>query len=372
MKNDEEKVEKAEKTVVWTGNEAIVEGALRAGVKFCGIYPISPVNDVGRLFSERLPEIGGIYFQGEDEIASIAAAIGASIAGKKAITITSGPGFSLKQEFIGYACMTQIPIVIVDGMRKGPATGIATRGSQEDVMQAKWGTHGDHSIIVLCPESVLECYTFTIRAFNLAEKYRTPVILLVDGIVAHMEENIIIPKDVEIFERPKPEEKSIAPPLYPLGEGYHKHITGMLCSSSTGMPTLIPEEITESLKKMSSKFEDNLLDITDFEKYMMDDAEICIVAYGIMGRVSKEVVNLAREKGIKAGLFRSKIIWPFPKLQLDEISKKVKVFIVPEMNQGQIFGEVLKSSSNVVKINRIDGDPVTVKEILDKIEEVVI
>jgi 2-oxoglutarate ferredoxin oxidoreductase subunit alpha len=368
--------------VLLQGNEACAMGALAAGMRFFAGYPITPSTEIAEFLSAELPKAHGIFIQMEDEMASIAAVIGASLGGVKSMTATSGPGFSLMQENIGFASMAEIPCVIVSVMRGGPSTGMPTRPSQGDVMQARWGTHGDHPIIVLCPKSVLECYTLTVRAFNLAEKYRTPVIVLMDGIIGHLWENIRIPGNLEIINRP---EAAVPPewyypyealpggdivPLVPFGEGYRYHVTGMVHDKS-GFPTLVHDEIEQCLDKLIYKIKNNLHDIIKTEEYMLEDADICIIAYGSVARSAREAVNLAREEGFKVGMLRLITMWPFPRFHLEDISKKVKRVIVPEMNYGQVYGEVLKSSPNKpVRVTRVDGELITPQQIIEKIEEV--
>lgn len=364
------------------GNEACAMGALAAGMRFFAGYPITPSTEIAEYLSTELPKMNGIFIQMEDEIASMAAIIGASLSGVKSMTATSGPGFSLMQENLGFASMAEIPCVVVNVMRGGPSTGMPTRPSQGDVMQSRWGTHGDHPIIVLSPYSVLECYTLTVHAFNLAETYRTPVIVLMDGVMGHMWENIQIPENLVIVDRPEP---TVPPewyrpyedlpggeivPLVPFGEGYRYHVTGMV-HDSLGFPTLVQDEIEECLERLIFKIKNNLHDIIRIEEYMLSDADICIVAYGSVARSAKEAVDMARQEGFNIGLFRPITLWPFPRFQLEYISRKMKVLIVPEMNFGQIYGEVLKSCSyKAVRLTRVDGELITPEQIMEKIEEV--
>ncbi len=372
---------KGHKELLLHGNEACAMGALAAGMKFFAGYPITPSTEIAEFLSVELPKIGGTFIQMEDEISSMGAIIGASLAGVKSMTATSGPGFSLMQENLGFASMAEIPCVIVNVMRGGPSTGMPTRPSQGDVMQSRWGTHGAHPIIVLSPQSVLECYTLTIHAFNLAEKYRSPVILLMDGIVGHMWENIQLPEKIEVIDRPEP---SVPPdwynpydnlpggeivPLVPFGEGYRYHVTGMVHDKS-GFPTLVHEEVEQCLDKLIYKIKNNLHDIIRIEEYMLEDADICIVAYGSVARSAREAVNIARNEGLKVGLLRPITLWPFPRFHLENISKRVKLFVVPEMNYGQIYGEVLKSCpKKAVRVTRVDGELITPAQIMEKIEE---
>ncbi len=371
---------KEHKDLVLHGNEACAMGALAAGMRLFAGYPITPSTEIAEFLSVELPKIGGTFIQMEDEISSMGAIIGASLAGVKSMTATSGPGFSLMQENLGFASMAEIPCVLVNVMRGGPSTGMPTRPSQGDVMQSRWGTHGAHPIIVLSPQSVLECYTLTIHAFNLAEKYRSPVIMLMDGIVGHMWENVQLPEKIEVIDRPEP---TVPPdwynpydnlpggeivPLVPFGKGYRYHVTGMVHDKS-GFPTLVHEEIEQCLDKLIYKIKNNLHDIIRIEEYMLKDADICIVAYGSVARSAREAVNIARSWGIKVGLFRPITLWPFPRFHLENISKRVKLFVVPEMNYGQVYGEVLKSCpKRAVRVTRVDGELVTPAQIIEKIE----
>jgi len=371
---------KRHKDLVLHGNEACAMGALAAGMKFFAGYPITPSTEIAEFLSVELPKVGGTFIQMEDEISSMGAIIGASLAGVKSMTATSGPGFSLMQENLGFASMAEIPCVIVNVTRGGPSTGMPTRPSQGDVMQSRWGTHGDHPIIVLSPQSVLECYTLTIHAFNLAEKYRSPVIMLMDGIVGHMWENVQLPEKIEVIDRPEP---TVPPdwydpyddlpggeivPLVPFGEGYRYHVTGMVHDKS-GFPTLVHEEVEQCLDKLINKIKNNLHDIIRIEEYMLEDADICIVAHGSVARSAREAVDIARGEGLKVGMLRPITLWPFPRFHLENISKSVKLFVVPEMNYGQVYGEVLKSCpKRAVRVTRVDGELVTPAQIIEKIE----
>ncbi len=364
------------------GNEACAEGALYAGCRFFAGYPITPSTEVAEVMSIRLPKIGGRFIQMEDEIASISAIIGASLAGLKSLTATSGPGFSLKQEGLGFACLAEVPCVIVNVMRGGPSTGYPTGPSQSDVMQARWGTHGDHPAVVVTPAYVQEILTETVRAFNLAEKYRTPVIVLYDEIVGHMREPIAIPEpgELEVVDRKRPDcppeeylpydEKYEVAPLAAYGEGYRFHVTG-LNHRADGFPTNDPVLIEEGNKRILRKIENNRADICKNEEFELDDAEIGIFAYGSTARSARYAVKEARSKGIKAGLLRPLTLWPFPDDAVAELSKKVKAVIVPELNLGQIVNEVRRVACNteVEGIHRVDGEPITPAQILETIEK---
>lgn len=365
------------------GNEACAEGALYAGCRFYGGYPITPSTEVAEVMSVRLPQVGGKFIQMEDEIASIASIIGASLAGMKSLTATSGPGFSLKQEGIGYACLAEVPCVVVNVMRGGPSTGYPTGPSQSDLMQAKWGTHGDHPVITLTPAYVQEILHETIRAFNLAEKYRTPVFVFYDEIVGHMREPIVIPEpgEIEVIDREKPEEgldeylpydeRFLIPPLAPFGEGYRFHVTG-LNHKADGFPTNDPAMIEENNKRIIRKVEENKADIEKNEEVDLDDAEIAVLSVGSTARSANFAVKVARENGIKAGLLRPLTIWPFPDETVGKLAKQVKAIIVPEMNLGQMVLEVSRASRGeceVEGIHRVDGEPINPNQILEVIKK---
>ena len=368
------------KEMLLMGNEACVEGAIAAGVRFFAAYPITPANEIGEIFSERLPEIGGKFIQMEDEIASMGAVVGASIGGLKSMTATSGPGFSLMQENLGFAAITEIPSVVVNVMRGGPSTGLPTRPSQGDVMQARWGTHGDHPIIVLCPHSIKETFDLTVTAVNFSEKYRVPVILLMDEVIGHMREKMTLPDpaSVKIINRVKPnvppdwykpfeDNKTGVPPMANFGEGYRYHITG-LTHDEMGFPTSKTSEIKVCIERLFRKITLGLKEIQLVETMMVDDAEVVIIAYGCVARSAKKAVTELRERGVKVGLLRLITIWPFPRRALEPIAQKVPKLIVPEMNMGQIYREVLRVNAGrakVVKVNRIDGEMLTPDEIID-------
>ncbi len=374
------------KTRLVQGNEACAIGAIKAGVRFFGGYPITPSTEIAEYMARELPKIGGVFIQMEDELASMGAIIGASLAGLKSMTATSGPGFSLMQENIGFACMIEAPCVIVNVMRGGPSTGLPTKVSQGDVMQARWGTHGDHEIIALCPNSVEETLYMTVRAFNLAEKYRTPVILLLDEVLGHMRENIVIPDDneLEIIDRVQPtvppewyKHFEITPtgvsPMAELGSGVRYHVTG-LAHDELGFPESKPNAIAAMLDKMRKKIEQHLTDIVDIEVKYMDDATCAIISYGSVSRAAERAVLMARKKRIKAGYIRLKTLWPFPDNLIEKYIKNVDTVLVPELNMGQIINEINRvnkfSSTRVYSYNRYDGELITPTEILNKLREV--
>ncbi|MCD6441001.1 MAG: 2-oxoacid:acceptor oxidoreductase subunit alpha [Candidatus Marinimicrobia bacterium] len=367
---------------MWQGNVACAEGAIAAGCRFFAGYPITPSTEIAEVLSQKLPAIGGNFIQMEDEIAAIGAVIGASLGGVKALTATSGPGFSLKQENIGFAVMAEVPCVIVNVQRGGPSTGLPTHSAQGDVMQARWGTHGDHPIIVLSPSSVRETYDMTIRAFNLAEKYRIPVVLLSDETVAHLTEKITIPDpaSIEIIDRKKPYvspekylpyqiDETDIPAMANFGEGFRYHVTG-LAHDETGFPTNNPEKIKAQLERLNRKIQRNRNDIVEVETFETEDMEVLVIAFGATARSARRAVINARESGVKAGLLRMKTIWPFPDEEIEKIYKSVKKIVVPEMNLGQIAHEVewaTRREKPVVRVNKINGEPITPNEIYESI-----
>ncbi len=364
------------------GNNACALGALAAGCRFFAGYPITPSSEIAEFMARELPKLGGKFIQMEDEIASIAAVIGASVGGLKAMTATSGPGFSLMQENIGYAVAAEIPCVIVNVMRTGPSTGLPTSPSQGDVMQARWGTHGDHPIIALAPASVREMFDLTVDAFNLAEKYRTPVILLADEVVAHMREKVVLPppESVPRVNRPLPgvppewyepfgNPPSDVPPLAPFGEGYRYHITGLL-HDARGFPTERLDEIQPWLERLFRKIDRHLEEICQWEEDGIEDARVLVVAYGATARSARQAIKMARARyRRKVGLLRLKTLWPFPEAAVERLTEGVQRVIVAEMNLGQIALEVerMAGRKKVVRVGRADGQLVTPDEILDAI-----
>ncbi|WP_129126503.1 2-oxoacid:acceptor oxidoreductase subunit alpha [Geomonas oryzae] len=375
----------AKKVAFLQGNEAAAQGALYAGCTFFGGYPITPSTEVAEVMSVELPKIGGKFIQMEDEIGAMASVIGASLTGAKVLTATSGPGLSLKQELIGYACIAETPCVIVNVMRGGPSTGMPTGPSQSDVMCAKWGTHGDHPAICLTPASVQELFEETVRAFNLAEKYRTPVMVMPDEIVAHMRERIVFPEpgELEVINRTapsvspaeyKPYDTSFGdvPPLAAFGSDYRFHVTG-LNKGQDGFPTTKAAWVQAEEERQVRKVEANVDDIVTFEEYELADAEVAVIAYGSTSRSARFAVNEARKQGIKAGLFRIKTFWPFPDKQIAALAGKVKAFITPEMNLGMCTGEVKRCAEGKASVHgifRVDGEPINPGQILEKIKEV--
>lgn len=364
----------------WQGNEACAEASIIAGCRFFAGYPITPASEIAEYLSKRLPQVGGIAIQMEDELASIGAVVGASWAGAKAMTATSGPGFDLMQETIGWAFMTETPCVIVDVQRLGPSTGQATKCGQGDVMQARWGTHGDYSAIVLSPNSVQEMFELTIKAFNLAEKYRTPVILLADEITAHMRENIILPplKTVEIIDRkkPKPNENAFfgheeIPPMPSVGEGYNVAVTGSTHNEYGIRFTADPLVHRQLVERLNNKIQNHANEIAEVETSNINDCKVGIVTFGCASRAIYEAAEEAEVKGIKVGYVRLKTIWPFPEKPVKKLAETAEKIIVPEMNLKQIFYEVqrvVNGSAEVVPLNKIGGgELITPEELLEKI-----
>ncbi len=366
------------------GNEACALGAIAAGCRFFAGYPITPSSEIAETMSLEMPQVEGIFIQMEDEIASMGAILGASIGGAKAMTATSGPGFSLKQEHIGYAAGAEIPCVIANVMRGGPSTGMPTRPAQGDIMQARWGTHGDHPIIVLTPDSVEETYYQTIRAFNLSERQRVPVVVQIDEAIGHLTETSQIsdPATLETVERKwaegPPEDfhpyavtEDMVPPMVRPGEGYRVHTTG-LTHSESGFPTQKPEEVERAIGRILDKLTHHRELIEAYDAIETDDAEILVVAIGISARAARRAVRLARDKGIKAGLFRPITLWPFPEEPFRALAAAARAVIVPEMNAGQLRLEIERLSPTGVSvsgINRIDGQAITPGDILARIEE---
>ena len=373
-----------QKQVLLQGNEACVKGALMAGCRFYAGYPITPATEIMEIMARDLPEAGGMFIQMEDEIASLGAVIGASLAGAKSMTATSGPGFSLMQEHIGFACMAEVPCVIVNVMRAGPSTGLPTQPSQGDVMQARWGTHGDHPIIVLVPSSVYEFLELTVQAFNLSERYRTPVILLVDEVVAHMREGVVLPDkgDIEVEERSQPtvppewyipygDPGTGVPPMAAFGEGYRYHVTG-LYHDVRGYPTSRKDEVEPLIQRLFSKISKDFDRLQWFDYLYTEDALITVIAYGCVARAALKAVREAREKGLKVGLVKLKILWPFMRRTVTEFLENSQKALVPEMNMGQISREVKRVNQGgceVVTLNKIDGTLISSREILMKLEE---
>lgn len=374
-----------QKQVLLQGNEACAKGALMAGCRFYAGYPITPATEIMEVMARELPKAGGVFIQMEDEIASLGAVIGASLAGVKSMTATSGPGFSLMQEHIGFASMAEVPCVIVDVMRAGPSTGLPTQPSQGDVMQARWGTHGDHPIIALAPSSVYECFELSVQAFNLAERYRTPVIILVDEVVAHMREGVVLPaiKDIVVEERLQPtvppewyipyaDPGTGVPPMSAFGDGYRYHVTG-LYHDVRGYPTTRKDEVEPLIRRLFSKISRDFDRLQWFDSFYTEDALITVIAYGCVARAALQAVKEARGKGLKVGLIKLKVLWPFMRRTVTKVVENSEKVLVPEMNIGQISREVKRVNQGkceVITLNKLDGTLITPSEILQKLEEI--
>jgi 2-oxoglutarate ferredoxin oxidoreductase subunit alpha len=348
------------------GDFAIAEGALAAGCRFFAGYPITPSTETAERFAERIPYVGGVFIQMEDEIASITALIGAAWGGKKVMTVTSGPGFSLMMENIGLAAMMETPLVIANVQRGGPSTGLPTLVGQGDMMQVKWGSHGDYQIIALCPDSPQECFDLTIRAFNLSETYRVPVFIMTDECVGHMHEKVVIPPadQIEVIERkwyegpkdkylPYKPDKDMIPFMVKAGDGYRFHTTG-LTHDERGYPVINAECQDWNVRHLTDKILQNADKIIQVEEDQTDNADIVVISYGITSRVSYRAVQLARKAGIKIGSLRLITVWPFPEKRIQALAKKVKAFVVPELNLGQIAKEVERFAAG-----RVPTIPVT-------------
>lgn len=362
------------------GNQACALGAMAAGCRFFAGYPITPSSEIAEEMARTLPSQGGVFIQMEDEMASLAAVIGASVTGAKAMTATSGPGFSLMQEHIGYAAMIEAPCVIVNVMRGGPSTGLPTSPSQADVMQARWGSHGDHPTIALAPASPEEIYHLTIQAFNLAERFRTPVVLTYDEVIGHLRERVVLPDRVDVVDRSRPAVPAAAyrpfadgdgdiPALAPFGEGYRFHLTG-LAHDERGYPTSDPSTIATMLERMHRKVDDHLEEIVTVERFMLDDADIVLVAFGIAAWAGRDAVLAAREQGIRVGLLRLVTLWPFPDAALAEVAKSARVLLVAELNLGQVAREVARAVAGRAAVAghfRADGRPITPGELLSRL-----
>jgi 2-oxoglutarate ferredoxin oxidoreductase subunit alpha len=369
-------------THFWQGNEACAEAAIVAGCRFFAGYPITPASEIAEHLAKKLPKIGGIAIQMEDELASIGAVVGASWAGAKPMTATSGPGFSLMQETIGYAFMTETPCVIVDVQRLGPSTGQATKCGQGDVMQARWGTHGDYSAIALSPSSAQEMFELTIKAFNLAEKYRTPVILLADEAIAHMREQVTMPSlaDIEIVNRRKPKPGETAffgleevPPMPAVGEGYNVAVTGSTHNEYGIRFTADPNVHKRLVERLNSKIQNHADELAEAETHNIDDCQIGIISFGCTSRAIYEAVENAEAKGVTVGYARLKTIWPFPEKIVKKLAKTAEKIIVPEMNLKQLYYEVQRvtnGSSEIIALNKIGGgELITPEELTAKIME---
>lgn len=360
------------------GNHACALGALAAGCRFFAGYPITPSSEIAEKMAELLPKADGTFIQMEDEIASMAAVIGASMGGEMAMTATSGPGFSLKQENLGYAALAEIPCVVVDVMRGGPSTGMPTRPAQGDIMQARWGTHGDHPIIVLAPGSAQEIYDQTIRAFGLAEALRVPVVMLYDEVLGHLLESVTLAEGAEVPRRawasgdaadyrPYATDETLVPAMARPGEGYRVHTTG-LTHGADGFPTQEPAQVDAATRRLLDKLDRHaeLIEAVDCEE--VDDADILVVAIGIVGRAARRAIREAREDGVRAGLFRPVTLWPFPERAFAEAARNARAVLVAEMNAGQLRLEIERLCPDSVAVHgleRLDGEAVEPGAITD-------
>ncbi|MCB2211946.1 2-oxoacid:acceptor oxidoreductase subunit alpha [bacterium] len=369
----------------WPGNIVVAEAAIAAGCNFFGGYPITPSSEIAHHMSALLPRHGGHFIQMEDEIGAMGSVIGASLAGAKALTATSGPGMSLKLENLGFGYMVEAPCVVVNVMRGGPSTGLPTHPAQADLMQARWGTHGDHPTIAIAPSFHQEIYMETIRAFNLAEQFRMPVILLLDEVLGHLSEGVIPPEpgSFEIINRkmdtgdpktflPYNVEKEDVPPFRPYFDGATWHTTG-LNHDATGFPTTNPEYIKSDMERHIRKVLGNRDKIDKVEYYMADDAEIGVISFGSTARAAMAAVKKAREAGVKVGMLRPVTVWPFPKDQVYEFGRDKKYLVVPEFNMGQMVYEVERAvhfDRPIKRVNKVGGVPIYPNEILAAIEEV--
>lgn len=371
------------------GNEACAEGAIAAGVDFFAGYPITPATEIAEVLSRRIPQKGGKFMQMEDELACMGAVVGASLAGAKSMTATSGPGFTLVQENIGYAAISEVPCVIVAVQRGGPSTGLPTLSAQADVMQARWGTHGDHPIIVLCPSSVSETFYLTIQCFNLAESYRVPVILLTDAIIGHMREKVEIPdsKNIMLVTRKKPgvdrkgyrpyaPDEDGVPPMANLGDGYRHYISGCV-HDETGSPKMSAPAVARNLiNRLHTKISQNRDKIVHCEERYTENAKTVVIAYGSVARPAVAAVEQARKLGLKVGFFRPITLWPSPDAEILKATELADTIVIPEMNLGQYAGEVARifgesgRSIKIVKINETGSELFTPDQILDCIREV--
>ena len=347
------------------GDIAAAEGAIAAGCRFFAGYPITPATEVAERMAERLPEVNGRYIQMEDEIGSMAAILGASAAGMKSMTSTSGPGFSLMMENIGLGAMMEIPCVVMDVQRGGPSTGLPTLVAQQDMMQARWGSHGDYALVAYCPNSPQEMFNLAIQAFNTAEKYRIPTLVMADESIAHMTEKVVIPEkeSIKLVGRKKPTvppedyvpfkpDEDLIPPMALAGEGYSVRMTG-LTHDELGRPAINIEAQTKLIPRLAEKIRKHSSDIIRYEELLMDDADVVVLAYGITSRCVRRSVELARKDGVKAGLFRLITAWPFPEDKVRELATRIKAFVVPEINLGQMVHEVERAVAGSIPVKGV-------------------
>ncbi len=366
-------------TYYFSGNEAAAEGALAAGCRFYAGYPITPSSELMERMALRLKEVGGVFIQMEDEIASISAVLGASWAGAKAMTATAGPGFSLMQESIGYAAFTETPCVIVDVQRAGPCTGQATKVGSGDIMQAKWGSHGDYQVIALSPWSSQEMYDLTLRAFNLSEQYRVPAMVMADEAIGHLRETIRVAPRVEVWDRKKVKgaapfdtgEEDGVPPMAAFGEGERLSITGSTHDAYGFRKTDDPEVHARLVTRINKKILNHKRSIIETEDYFLEDAEVALIAYGFTARTSLYAIKQLRKEGQKIGMLRLKTLWPFPDESVTEVGEKVKRIMVPEMNLGQVAGEIKKYvSSDVISLSQTNGEVIGPEFLIETLRKI--
>ncbi|UCG84358.1 MAG: 2-oxoacid:acceptor oxidoreductase subunit alpha [Dehalococcoidia bacterium] len=372
-------------TYFLNGDEACAEGAISAGCRFFAGYPITPATEVAERMSERLPHVGGIYVQMEDEIASMNAILGASWAGMKSMTSTSGPGFSLMMENLGLGVMLETPCVVVNIQRAGPSTGLPTLTAQGDMMQARWGSHGSYEIIALVPSSPQEIFDLTIEAFNLSERYRVPVLVMSDEAVGHMSEKVVIPEIApeNLVTRPRPNDgregylpfkanDDLIPPMAIAGEGYRFHVTG-LTHDERGYPVMTAEAQDKLVRRLVDKIRVHRNDIIKYEEIGVEDAEVIVCAYGISARIARLAVQQAREESVRVGLLRLITVWPFAEDRIRELAQQVKAFVVPEINYGQIVLEVERCAAGKARtllVEHMGGSVHNPQTILDAIKKV--
>lgn len=366
-------------TYYFSGNEAAAEGAIAAGCRFYAGYPITPSSELMERMAVRLKEVGGVFIQMEDEIASISATIGASWAGAKAMTATSGPGFSLMQESIGYAAFTETPCVIIDVQRAGPCTGQATKVGSGDIMQAKWGSHGDYQVIALSPWSSQEMYDLTLRAFNLSEQYRVPAMVMADEAVGHLRETIRVAPRLEVWDRKKKkggapfdiEGEDGVPPMAAFGEGERLSVTGSTHDAYGFRKTDDPEVHARLVGRINQKILNHKRSIIETENYLLEDAEVALIAYGFTARTSLYAVKRLRKEGQKIGMLRLKTLWPFPDERVAEVGKKVKKIMVPEMNLGQVAGEVRRYvDCDVISLSQTNGEVIGPETLIENLRKI--
>ena len=366
-------------THYFSGNEAAAEGAIAAGCRFYAGYPITPSSELMERIAVRLKEVGGVFIQMEDEIASISATIGASWAGAKAMTATSGPGFSLMQESIGYAAFTETPCVIIDVQRAGPCTGQATKVGSGDIMQAKWGSHGDYQVIALSPWSSQEMYDLTLRAFNLSEQYRVPAMVMADEAIGHLRETIRVAPRVEVWDRKKKrggapfdiEGEDGVPPMAAFGEGERLSVTGSTHDAYGFRKTDDPEVHARLVGRINKKILNHKRSIIETEDYLLEDAEVALIAYGFTARTSLYAIKRLRKEGQKIGMLRLKTLWPFPDERVAEVGKKVKRIMVPEMNLGQVAGEVKRYvDCDVISLSQTNGEVIGPEFLIETLRKI--